>query len=526
MAEDRNILMLAAENGALAGGKVGGLGDVISEMPPALARKGAAVSVVTPSYGFLHQGAGASPVRSLSFRFYGTGHQALVYEVQPEEPVSRVRHYVVDHPIFESSGDGSGSRRIYHSDPPEAPFATDATRFALFAAAAAEAIKSEVFGQPSCLHVHDWHAALLLILRQYDGTYQFLRSTRCVFTIHNLALQGVRPFEGSPSSLAAWYPQLTPPRHEIADPRWPNCVNPMAVGIRFANAVHTVSPTYADEIVNPSDPPRFFGGEGLESDLRAARDQGRLIGILNGCAYPKQRRVLKLSYHGLLSLLKEKVVGWAGQQSSLSSAHFVAHSRLTGWLSVAEPPAGILTSVTRAVEQKLLLMRSSGHGGVPALHRLLQWLGKRGIYILLGSGDPGYERFLIETSARFKNFIFLNGYSDEAAQALYASGDLFLMPSSFEPCGIGQMLAMREGQPCVVHGVGGLKDTVSDGVNGFSFGGHTLAEQADHFVGACQRALELKQADPDRWNGIRRSAAESRFTWDDAAAAYLTRLYR
>jgi starch synthase len=107
--------------------------------------------------------------------------------------------------------------------------------------------------------------------------------------------------------------------------------------------------------------------------------------------------------------------------------------------------------------------------------RLLQRLN--GIYILLGAGDWAYERFFSDMSAGFENFIFLNGYSETCAEALYANGDLFLMPSSFEPCGISQMLAMRDGQPCVVHHVGGLKDTVRHNDNGFAFTGDSLARR-------------------------------------------------
>lgn len=521
-----NILMVSAENGALAGAKVGGLGDVLREAPLALAGKGCSVSVVTPSYGFLHRRPGASPVRPLSFPVYGAEQHALLYEVQAQATAPGVRHYVIDHPIFAWRPDGSRADGIYCIDPPEAPFATDATRFAFFGAAAAAAIKAGVFGARDVLHLHDWHAAMLLILRRYDATCQILRSARCVFSIHNLAVQGVRPFEGSPSSLAAWYPRLALPRDEIADRRWPNCVNPMAAGIRLADAVHTVSPTYAEEIIRPSEPPRFFGGEGLESDLQAARSQGRLFGILNGCSYPRDRRPPALSFGELCRLLKETVLGWAGRAPRVAPPHFVAHSRLADCGGLPDRAPMVLTAVTRVVEQKLYLMKAPVPGGRPALHALLEALGSGGLFILLGAGDAAYEQFLSATSARFHNFIFLNGYSDEAARALYANGDLFLMPSSFEPCGISQMLAMRDGQPCVAHRVGGLKDTVTDGVNGFCFEGQTVAQQAENFVAACRRAVELRRTEPEKWQAIRRNAAAARFSWNDTADAYLTRLYR
>jgi starch synthase len=522
-----NILMVAAENGALAGGKVGGLGDVIGEVPPALARSGSSVSVVTPSYGFLHRRHESSTAGVLSFGFYGADHHAALHRVQPASvPVEGVRHYVIDHPILGPRSEGSESNGIYCVDPDEAPFATDATRFAFFGSAVAEGLKRHAFGAVDVVHLHDWHAAFPMILRRYSAGYRVLGGTRCVFSIHNLALQGIRPFEGSPSSLAAWYPHLTPLRQEISDPRWPNCVNPMAVGIRLADAVHTVSPSYAEEILRPSDPPRFFGGEGLEADLQAARAQDRLFGILNGCSYPSERRPAALGFRDLCSLLKETVIGWAGRSPAVTSAHFVAHCRLADCSALPERPATLLTAVTRVVEQKLYLLKAPPSNGPPALHALLEALGPRGLFILLGTGDAAYERFLMETSARFRNFIFLHGYSDEAARALYAGGDLFIMPSSFEPCGISQMLAMRDGQPCVVHRTGGLKDTVTHGVNGFCFEGGTAAEQAENFVSVCRQAMELQRTHPDRWRGIRRNASAARFSWDDSAAAYLRQLYR
>ncbi|MFO7706929.1 MAG: glycogen/starch synthase [Desulfobacterales bacterium] len=522
-----SIVMIAAENGALPGAKVGGLGDVVRYLPPALARSGCRVCMATPSYGCLHRSPGARPLAAIRFQFYGAAQKAVVYDVRPDATAAGVRHVVVDHPVFDSPRDAGGRPRIYHSDPPDAPFATDATRFALFGAAMAEALGEELFGRTDCLHLHDWHTVPVLILRRYGPARHPLQTPRCVFTIHNLALQGVRPFEGHASSLAAWYPHLPVARREIADPRWPNCVNPMAAGIRLADAVHTVSPSYAEEVLRPSDPPRFFGGEGLELDLQAARQQGRFFGILNGTDDSEIQPAQGLLFSELVHRLQEKVIGWTGGTDTLATPHFLAHSRLADWARLGRPPAAVLTGVTRAVEQKLFLMKAPAAAGVPALHRVLEELQTQdAVFILIGTGEPGYERFLTETSARFSNFVFLNGYSDEAARALYASGDIFIMPSSFEPCGISQMLAMRHGQPCVVHGVGGLKDTVAEGVNGFVFGGGSVAEQAENFVLACRRAVDCRIGRPAAWEKIRRQAAQARFSWDDAAAAYLERLYR
>jgi starch synthase len=100
------------------------------------------------------------------------------------------------------------------------------------------------------------------------------------------------------------------------------------------------------------------------------------------------------------------------------------------------------------------------------------------------------------------------------------------MPSSFEPCGISQMLAMRAGQPCVVNAVGGLKDTVSDAVTGFVFTGHTPAEQAENFVSRVLGALSIKQENPSQWHKICSNAAKQRFSWEVAATAYMEKLYQ
>jgi len=124
-----------------------------------------------------------------------------------------------------------------------------------------------------------------------------------------------------------------------------------------------------------------------------------------------------------------------------------------------------------------------------------------------------------------KNFLFLQGFSEELADSLYRGGDLFLMPSSFEPCGISQMLAMRGSTPCIVHHVGGLKDTVKHGVNGFAFKGSSAQKQSDAMLQATAEACDLVRAGDMRWQDIKEAAAAARFSWDDAISSYLKKLY-
>jgi len=521
-----HILMIGVENGALPGAKVGGMGDVIGQAATSLGEAGCRVTVMTPSHGFLHTLPGAAEMGSVDFLFRGSWHRASLFEVPGRPVCEEVRHLVVHHPWLDAFDPATGEHRIYVNDPPQSPFAGDASRFALFCAAAASAIPGQVVGIPDAVHLHDWHAAFLLILRKFDPFHRDLQNIRTVFSIHNLALQGIRPLRGHDSSLEAWFPGLPYEWFDVADPRWPDCVNPMAAGIRLADAIHTVSPSYAEEIVQPCDEPATGGGEGLEAALRYARDRGILTGILNGCDYPEDYASQKMSFRALLDLLRSALVRWAGQRRMLPASHFIAQTRLLELERRGREPDVILTSVGRLVPQKLRLMRESGSiGASSGLAHILDQLGGSGLLFLLGTGDETYERFLTRLASRHDNFIFLNGYSDACARALYANGDLFLMPSSFEPCGISQMLAMRDGQPCVVNAVGGLKDTVRDGVDGFAFTGRTCQEQVDRFVQTTLGAVSLKQDDPGRWDEIRRHALSARFSWAQTVRAYLEKLY-
>ncbi len=515
-----NILMVAAENDALPGGKVGGIGDVVRDVPPALAEQGCRVHVITPAYGSLAGIAGASKVATIPVTFGGLGMGAEVYTVPGKSSGENVIHWVIDHPALSPCGVG----KIYCDDGPDAPFATDAGKFALFCQLVTNLIKQDFFGTLDVIHLHDWHAASLLLLRHYHADYRFLQQTRCVFTIHNLALQGIRPLQGHWSSLEAWFPGMQIDS-AVTDPRWPECVNLMRAGIALADKVHAVSPTYAREILQPSDVQArgYFGGEGLERDLQQAENSGRLIGILNGCNYAASEPHSRWQQSQLVALLHEHIWRWIGTQAQLTTANLVAEKRIAQFATRKQQM--LITSVGRITDQKVRLLQQQTPAGKVALHAVLERLGADGTYLYLGSGDPQLEQFLTATAARYDNFIFLRGYSDAIAHALYHSGDLFLMPSSFEPCGIGQMLAMRAGQACLVHRVGGLNDTVVDGVTGFSFAGDSAQQQAEQLVKSFAAALRLKQRQPQQWQKIVSAAAAACFTWKSSVDKYRVELY-
>lgn len=517
-----HILMVAAENGALPGFKVGGVADVVRELPPALAAAGCRVSVVCPSYGMLARLAQARSHGMVEADFRGARTALALWQVAAND--AAVRHFVLDHALFSSCGAGA----IYCDDVQGGPFASDASKFALFCSGVAEAVVRGAFGTLDVIHLHDWHAAMLLLLRRHHPGYAALRRIRTVFTIHNLALQGVRPLQRDDSSLEQWFPRMPYERAVVADPRWPDCVNPMAGAIRLADAVGTVSPSYAREILEPNavHARGLHGGEGLEQDLRAVHARGVLAGILNGCDYPQDEGVSpapRLAWPQLRALMRSENLRLAGARAEMHSAHFVAEIRLAAL--ARKRPRTLLVTVGRITTQKLGLLRAPAGDGRSVLDAVLDTLGEDGVYLILGNGEADLEQFFVAVAARRSGLIVLRGYTEALPDALYAAGDLFMMPSTYEPCGISQMLAMREGQPCLVHAVGGLKDTVRDDVNGFTFDGASTAEQAQGLLERLRAALELRAHHPKRWAGLCEAAAQARFRWSDSARAYLHRLY-
>ncbi len=514
-----HICMLAAENDSIPGAKVGGIGDVIRDIPPALAAQGASVTVIIPAYGLFHTYSEATQIGTVQVWFMGRTESVHIVELYADRDKG-VRTIVVHHPLFAAGGAGS----VYCNDGSDQPFATDASKFALFCTAALKAITDGIFGAVDVLHLHDWHAGFAAILREYDPAYEQLKSIPTAFTIHNLALQGIRPLQSHPSSLQSWFPDLSFEKNTVADLRWPDCVNPVAAAIRLADKVHTVSPTYSLEILQASAPERgFHGGEGLEKDLQMCASRQALVGIINGIDYEKEPAT-KTDWPALIKTLEDTLLGWLGDSVSLRATEYIAHQRIQQWQEYTRPQH-IMTSVGRLTDQKVALLLMPAGSGRRVLDLLLDSLKGKGVFILLGSGDSELEAQCQRCAAQHQNFLFLNRYEQSLSDLLFANGDLFLMPSSFEPCGISQMLAMHNGQPCLVHAVGGLKDTVKDGVNGFHFTGDSMQNQSANMLQRFNDIITMRESKPDQYQAIADVARSERFLWQSSAQQYLQQLY-
>ncbi len=508
-----NFLFVAAENDAVPRCKAGGMGDVVRDVPCQIASRGDMVSVITPSYSRLHH-SDAIKISDIKFVFRGVPHNGEIYEVEGKKKVEGIRHFVLHHPDIKA-GDIA---HIYFNDPDQ-PFYTDANVFSLFCTAVAAAVREELFGELDIIHLHDWHSSMLLFLREFNPRFKVLKEIRMVYTIHNLAIQGIRPFDNNYSSVQAFYPDVNYDREKLRDRRYSDCINLMAVGIRLADAVHTVSPSYKEDIQKPSNPPHFIGGEGLEEDLRKAEVEGRLFGILNGANY---KDVAQVEKGILLRQCVRRLFRWLQEEKKDYKAHYLAHTgeKITRWQE--HKPDFICSSVARLTEQKFFFFKKDPNLLAGLMDKLTQ---VNGVYILLGTGAPEYELIFREASYKHKNFIFINAQSDSIIDMLYQDSNLYLMPSQFEPCGISQMLAMRNGQPCLVHHTGGLKDTVKHMHTGFSFDGNTMEEKTASFIEVFSDAVDLFFQDKKAWNKICANAKKQRFTWEKSVDEYYQKLY-
>ena len=448
--------------------KVGGLADVAGSLPQALAALGHEVTVYLPLHRSIDVAKFAIPTKGARTHSvpYGAAHARIEY---PEIRRDRVRF------VFVRSF-RIGRDKVYG-------YPDDAKRYALFCRAVAEDLAEGRGAEPTdVVHAHDWHAALLV---QLAARSRKLRGSATVFTIHNLAYQGrtsadVLRLVGLPRS------RLAVERRDEA--------NPMARAIATADIVSTVSERYAEEILTPEF------GEGLQDLLRERRDD--LWGITNGIdtTFFDPSRDPHIAAHYTAEDQSGKVVCKAALQTEIG-------------LTV-DPSAPLFGVIGRLVEQK----------GVDLLTAVAPWLlDKGGQLVVLGTGDPAYEQRWRELAEKMKGRLALTlGFDAALAQRIYAGSDMFLMPSRFEPCGLGQLISLRYGTIPVVRAVGGLANTVRDvdanaRGNGFSFTKYEAAAFAD----AIERALHRYRAGGQPWLALRTRAMREDHSWTASARRYV-----
>lgn len=478
------ILFVASEAYPLV--KTGGLGDVLYSLPHALHTRGADIRLVLPGYRAL--------LRQLDLvRILGwldvRGAEGVVSAriLETRHPDYAFPLWVVDCPAL---FDREGSPYVNESgrDWPD-----NAERFAVFARAAALLAQDalDLGWQPAVVHTHDWQTGLVAaFLAGQPGR------PKTVFTIHNLAYGGHFPHSD--------FVRLQLPGHWWSPDgvEFHGGFSMLKAGIVYADAVTTVSPTYAAEICTPA-----FGC-GLDGLLRSR--QHKLHGILNGIDTaiwnPSTDAHLPAHYSA------ERILPGKRRNKQALLERFLPHA------DDAAMQAPLLGLVGRLVEQKGI------DWVLAAIPVLLAETDVR--IVLLGSGQAVYEKKFVRLAKQHPDRLFVEiGYDEPLAHLIEAGADLFLMPSRFEPCGLNQMYSLRYGTPPVVFRTGGLADTVVDAdaatlddasATGFVFDTPDVAA----FLAAIRRALDLYRQ-PKQWRRLQQAGMRQSFDWSGSAGYYL-----
>ena len=455
--------------------KTGGLADVLGALPRALVKLGHHVDVVMPKYR------GISVGQSIGQIAVTLGGQVDVAEVS--SVIDRgVRVVFISHPAYFERDYLYGVASRDYPDNPE--------RFAFLSQAALTWAAST--GQPyDIVHAHDWQAGLVpLLIRRTVPAWQ-ATPPATVFTIHNLAYQGV--FD------ASWLPRLglSWDLMRVDALEYWSRISFLKSGIVFSGIITTVSPRYAEEIQTPE---LGFGFDGI---LRAR--SADLVGILNGIDYDQwdPERDLNLPVPFSASNMAGKA---AAKRKVLETFG------LRGTPALRRRP--LVAMISRMVDQKGFDLLDQLSDALPALHASI---------VLLGSGEPRYEARWKELATRHPNRIGVKiGFDDGLAHLVEGGADMFLMPSRFEPCGLNQMYSLRYGTVPIVRATGGLFDTVHDVDRRTGRGtGFTFVDYSPvALIGALGRALEMFENRP-AWRRVQRAGMREDFSWDASAREYV-----
>ncbi len=473
-----NILFVTAEMEPFA--KVGGLADVVGALPAALREAGDDARVIMPMYGTINT---AKYAISYQFSFQlarrnGTADVHVFRTTYRGVPV----YFLKSWPFF-------GDEHSVYTD-----WDWDSPRFIYFsqaALAAADELRQREDWFPAVVHANDWHTGIVpFLVADRRGWREDWQHVATMITLHNTAYQG--------EHLGGWlFDAGVPGRHHpLLDWRGLNN-NALAIGIAYSDIITTVSPRYATEIQYPD---LGFGLDGLLRDRSAD-----LHGILNGLDMAQVNPATDphiASPFNADNFQRERPANKTELQREMG---------LPERLDV--PLIGI---VSRLVQQKGIDLV------VPAMRRLLA--GHDVQFVALGAGEPALNEALWQLGNDFgwKARVSI-GYNAAVAEHIYAGCDLFLMPSRFEPCGIGQMIAMRYGALPLVRETGGLADTVENydgGPAAYGTGFVFLWEQADALYNTIVWALETYSTHHDAWIRMQERAMRCDFSWKDSVARY------
>ena len=467
------VLYVASE--ALPFAASGGLADVAGSLPKAMRARLVGCRVVMPLYESIPQELrdGMKFLTSLSVPVAWRRQYCGVFEAKH----NGVIYYLLDNQYYFKRQGMYG-----HYD--------DAERFAFFSRAVLEMLPCLDF-KPDIIHANDWQSALVpLFYSIFYANREGYQGIKTALTIHNIQYQGKYGMELIEDVLGI------PPEHrQLVE--YDGCVNFMKAGIECADRVTTVSPTYAQEILDP-----WFSW-GLDPILNAR--SWKLMGILNGIdteGYdPAADPNIYENY--TVDTVEE---GKAANKKALQERLCLPQ----------RPDVPLIGMVTRL----------TSHKGLDLVKYIVDDLMQRDVQmVVLGSGEWVYENFFREVQAKYpEKFCYCVGFIPELARKIYAGVDIFLMPSKSEPCGLAQMVACRYGTLPIVRETGGLKDSIIDCGNEGGFGFTFKTYNADDMLAAIDRALGAYANKPDL-KLLRERCMTEDFTWGRSANTYI-RMYK
>jgi starch synthase len=476
------VLLVASELTPFA--KVGGLADVVGALPKGLKELGIDARIVIPKYGVIDEEKYELKkiVEEIEVPFKNNKEKIAIWKAPL--PGSSVPVYLIDHPEY------LGENDIYYGDV-GGNFAKETRRFTFFARSVLE-IFEPLKWTPEIIHCHDWHASILIplmkILHSKEGDYKDFPT---LLTIHNLAFQGKYPPEKVFESL------------EVSEEDWPTLkerfgknkdINYLQQAILNTDIINTVSPTYAKEILTEEF------GEGMEETLEKRKDN--LHGILNGIDRDRfnPETDTQIDVNFSLKEIDNKYENKIHLQKEVGLPE--------------DKDVPVISMVSRLTDQK----------GLDLILEIIDELASKDVQmIFLGTGDESLEIKLKEASEKHPTKIAARIEFDATlAQKIYASSDLFFMPSRFEPCGLGQMISMRYGTVPIVRATGGLKDSVqnynpqSGTGTGFVFQNY----KSDELLAVTKKSLKIYK-DKESWKKLVENCMNQDFSWAQSAKKYI-----
>lgn len=468
-----NLNVLFASSEVFPFAKTGGLGDVAGSLPKAISKLGVDIRVVMPNYKSIPQQY-KTDMEYIGYIFVDMSwrHQYCgIFKLVRED----VTYYFLDNEYY------FGRNELYGDF-------DEAEQFTFFSKAIIEMLPLIGF-KPDIIHCNDWQTGIVSLLLQANYKQDYFSKIKTVFTIHNLKYQGIFPKQVLSDLMNVDWQYFTPNGIEYHD-----CVNFMKAGLVYSNSISTVSPTYSQEIKTD------FYGEGLMDILR--QRSGDLYGILNGIDFerndPKTDSRIYTNYSADSISLKYENKKQLQEELGLP----------------VRPEVPVIGIISRLTSQK----------GFDLIECVLEEILQMDLQlVLLGKGDENYK-YVFENAAYWhKDKVSANiTFSDTLAQRIYAGSDMFLMPSLFEPCGLGQIFSFRYGSVPIVRETGGLNDTVlsyneeTGAGNGFTFANYN----AHDMLNTIRRAVEFYYNRKDIWKLIVERGMRADFSWDKSAKEY------